>query len=306
MAEYVCNYALLRFLPYRDAGEFINIGIALACGPLGFLDFRIEMQRWARVSHFFPELEISTYRAGVHALCEECNRWKAATGRLAAQPPDKRETILRHIFGELTRPREALFHFGPPRTILSHAPGDTLDALFGNYVRRRFVTESLHGEEILRRQIADSLRTFSLDRFYKPARVGTPDYHVLLPFVAPEASAHEVKEPVLPVLKQPPLKAIKPLDLDRREPSEITQYGDEWLARVRRLRALEQQPREWLFVIRAPHTTPRAQHATDAIRRELEHQQVLTTTFDDTSSLIKFAHLHPNKILLPVDDNPSN
>jgi hypothetical protein len=29
MKYLVCNYAPLRFLPYRDVGEFVNVGVVL-------------------------------------------------------------------------------------------------------------------------------------------------------------------------------------------------------------------------------------------------------------------------------------
>ncbi|MDQ3814925.1 MAG: DUF3037 domain-containing protein, partial [Armatimonadota bacterium] len=184
MAEYVCNYALIRFLPYRDASEFVNIGVALACAPLNFLDFRIEVQRYARVSHFFPELDIIIYRAGLRALRAECDRWRETAARFQRRQPEQGEDIMRHIFGELTRARESLFHFSLPRTALASDPAAKLDQLFTYYVRRQFLAEPVHGEEELRRRMAHSLREFGLERFYQPARIGTPDYHVNLPFVA--------------------------------------------------------------------------------------------------------------------------
>lgn len=294
MSDYVCNYSLLRFLPYRDAGEFVNIGVALSCGGMGFLDFRLELRRWARISHFFPEADIRTYHEGLRALNDEFGGWRFAASQLKAKPLEQREVMLRQVFGELARPREGIFHFGPARTILAVAPATTLDNLFEYYVRRRFVTEAIHSEEALRREVAQSLRNFELDRFYKSARVGTADYHIMLPFVAVEGhTPRQHDENSLGVLEQPPLKAIKPLDLDRCEPSEITQRGDEWVVRIRRLQALAQQPRHWLFVIREPQGTTRARQAADAVRRDLEQHQVLTATALDTPALIDFARLEP-------------
>ena len=292
MTDHACNYALLQFLPYRDAGEFVNIGVALSCGEMGFLDFRLEMRRWARISHFFPEFEINNYHVGLRALNDEFDRWRASAIRLKMEPKEQREAISRHIFEELARPREGIFRFGSARTVLTPDPVTTLDSLFEYYVRRRFVTEAIHNEEALRRQVAHSLRAFDLERFYKSARIGTPDYHVMLPFVAVEEYAlKQNNENSSAVSQQPPLKAIKPLDLDRCEPSEITQRGDEWVVRIRRLQTLAQQPRHWLFVIREPQGAGRARQAADAVRLDLEHHKVLTATNIDTPALIDFARL---------------
>ena len=40
-----CNFAVLRFRPYRETGEFVNIGVVLACPAARFFDFHVETQR---------------------------------------------------------------------------------------------------------------------------------------------------------------------------------------------------------------------------------------------------------------------
>ena len=54
-----CNYTVLRFFPYPETGEFVNLGIAMACPDLHWFDFRLETRRQDRITNFFPELKHS-------------------------------------------------------------------------------------------------------------------------------------------------------------------------------------------------------------------------------------------------------
>lgn len=40
MMDVVCNYAVARFLPYRESGEFVNVEVVLACPQRGSVLYR--------------------------------------------------------------------------------------------------------------------------------------------------------------------------------------------------------------------------------------------------------------------------
>ena len=52
-----CNYTVIRFLPYPETGEFVNLGIAMACPDMHWFDYRLETRRIDRITNFFPELK---------------------------------------------------------------------------------------------------------------------------------------------------------------------------------------------------------------------------------------------------------
>jgi hypothetical protein len=56
MTKIACNYSVIRFLPYPESGEFVNIGVVVSGPQTGFLDFRIERKKFGRIGKFFPEL----------------------------------------------------------------------------------------------------------------------------------------------------------------------------------------------------------------------------------------------------------
>ena len=59
MTEVVCNYAVARFRPYREPGEFVNVGVVFVCPETGYFDYLFETSDCRRVMSFFPELEMS-------------------------------------------------------------------------------------------------------------------------------------------------------------------------------------------------------------------------------------------------------
>jgi hypothetical protein len=74
MNELVCNYALVRFLPYRETGEFVNIGVLVYAPEISYFDFRLAERRNRRVRAFFPEVDPAFYAASVESLHRELER----------------------------------------------------------------------------------------------------------------------------------------------------------------------------------------------------------------------------------------
>ncbi|WP_153010653.1 DUF3037 domain-containing protein, partial [Pseudomonas sp. ADP] len=42
--NYFCNYSILRFLPYPETGEFVNIGVVLLASN-GEFHYKVETKR---------------------------------------------------------------------------------------------------------------------------------------------------------------------------------------------------------------------------------------------------------------------
>lgn len=130
-AQHVCNYAILRFLPYPETGEFVNIGVALHCPELSWFGHARDENDTQRVLRFFPAVSRATYEAGRTAIMEELERVRA----LIAGIDDKK--LARSIFGELVRPRESVFRFGEMRSAMTAAPETLVHQLCEQYVKPR-------------------------------------------------------------------------------------------------------------------------------------------------------------------------
>ena len=52
----ICNYAVLRFQPYPETGEFANLGVVMLCSDGTFL-YRLETRHYKRITQFFSKLD---------------------------------------------------------------------------------------------------------------------------------------------------------------------------------------------------------------------------------------------------------
>lgn len=122
----VCNYAMLRFIPYPQTGEVVNVGVVVNCIQPCFLHFLAEETMPARVKALYPEYDAAVFAAAVAAMGKEVKR---ISGRIQG-PKD-----CQFSFNELVRPRENTFRYGEVRTALTRDPQNLSEELFRRYVR---------------------------------------------------------------------------------------------------------------------------------------------------------------------------
>jgi hypothetical protein len=274
-----CHYSVVRFCPYPETDEFVNVGVLLACPALGYLDgMRADLRRRGRVGRFFPELDPNIYSACVLA-------WDSLVANHRQRPRDGQmltpvdQQNLREQFLALVRPRESILFYGEPRAILSEDPQATLNELFGAYVERRFAHAVEYQERVMCRRLERVLDDAKLlPQFLRDERVGDDLYHVRFPFV--KRSEGVVR----------PRQAIKALHLDRETTTELTRHADEWVGIVRRLRRNHTEPEDLLFVLQGPLDRGSAHRAAfDDVRRELDAEQIPHVPVDAQSDILGFA-----------------
>jgi hypothetical protein len=122
----VCNYAMLRFLPYPETGEFVNVGVLVTCQQPCLLEFQMEQEMTARVKALFPNQDEAKFRDAALAMQAEMQRMKGMVR-------DPKTSQL--AFREAVRPRESVLRFGEVRTILTQEPAALAGDLFRKYVR---------------------------------------------------------------------------------------------------------------------------------------------------------------------------
>ena len=276
-----CNYAVVRFLPYRETGEFVNVGVVLFCRDAGFFDVMLETKRRQRVTDFFPELDREVFSQGRQTFNQELRRVKqmlcADDRRLA---DDARLTIFR----ELVRPRESVFRFSEVGTVLAEDPAKKLAELFDRFVNRQFAKAKEYQETVMAHRLMDVLKAHQLLGHYQQnKKIGNDEFHVLMPIVS-EARNH----------RGVALRAIKPLDLDRDEPTKIYDHGDAWIKRVERLKQVNQLPEGMLFTVREATTDEKRIKACQQIREELARLEVRVLTNGDENGVLEFAKLDAN------------
>jgi len=227
----ICNYAVLRFQPYPETGEFVNLGIVMLCSNGQFLEC-VETRTRKRVTDFFDKLQPGVFTRARQAFLRELRR----VHDLANAHADDTAFQL-GLFKHLIGPSETMFRFGPPGTIVTSDPQRTLDELFMRYVHHDF-TQREDPEARLKKRINHLLRTQFTDRDYREERLGDEFYHVTFPFVWQRGDMAQ--------------QAIRPLSFDLDDTKSILDKGDRWIMHMGRLAKHGGLPRDTIFICKAP------------------------------------------------------
>jgi len=275
MKKFACQYALLRFRPFVETGEFANVGIALIAPEACFFGFRI-LKRYARITQFFHQLDRQIYLDGRQLFKEEMDRFAVELRRLAL---DGRKTqpdvvLARNLFAEVVRPREAMLQFADQRVVMAEDPKAKLLQLFDHYVERNFVTKE-YQERLLENNVRKLLFNAQVGARYQREKVGTEDFAVNFPFVdMVEGKAERV---------------IKPLYLAQGDSTKILTHGGQWVDKVRRLRKRNALPPNVLFPVTQPAANTKPYHAFQEIMQDLLAENVQVVAADDERQILKFA-----------------
>jgi Protein of unknown function (DUF3037) len=271
-----CDYAILRFLPYPETEEFVNVGVVLVEAKSGFFGFDIA-KRWKRVTAFFTELDADIYRAGLGFVRQELQEFEqyfcegAHAGRLALEFPG-----MAAAFANLVRPRESLFRYSGIRTVMAENPTKKLADLFDQYVMRQFATEKEYQETVMANRLRKLFAETKLNEFYREhGSLGRDDYEVPVPFIYRRADKV--------------LRAIKPLNLNQESTTKVADHGDMWVSRMRRLRALGALPELMIFPVNEPTEGTKRRAAAREIMTELKNYGAAVVPFNAPETVISLA-----------------
>lgn len=267
MNKLACRYAILRFLPYTETGEFANVGVVLACPVTGFFGFKLETRRASRFTKFFRGLDRNVYLRAIDAFRNELERVRAAYKNAS-------DSALRDAFTALIHPREAILRFGDARVTLVADPEHALQQLYARYVEHDFVRDESHEREMERR-VQQVIKGLLVAHPFREERVGDDDFAVRFPFVQ--------------VVNNRPTKIIKPFFLAQNETADIFNHGDVWLGKLKRLRQRRLLPDNVLFAIESPEESDGKRfQAYDDVRKELSDYAEVTMARNE-ASIVNFA-----------------
>jgi Protein of unknown function (DUF3037) len=277
--KYACRYAIVRFMPYPETGEFANVGVVVMSPEARYFGFQFIERRVARVTAFFEELDPTVYRNAQRAFIDELTRLRIAfEHRFARHDVSPSEIRLTNaLFDEMTRPREAIMYLDDPRIILAEDPEQGLGQLFDTYVARSFTANPMN-EKVIEKRVKAILKAADLDPNFHEETLGAGQfYRARFPFV----KFNKTKRPV---------RAIKPINLAHDDPSQLYAHGWEWVGKVRLLRKFNLLPEHVLFAAEAPTQKFGPQASAFAeIKFELEQLDVDVVRPSDEDKIIEFA-----------------
>jgi len=272
--KFACQYALLRFRPFVETGEFANVGVVLIAPEARFFGFRL-IKRYGRITQFFHQLDRKVYLNGRELFKEELDRFAGELRRLALDGR-KREpdlALAENLFGELVRPREAMLQFDEQRIALADDPKTKLDALYDHYCERNFVTKE-YQERLLESTVRKLLFGAHVGNEYRPEKVGGDDFAVNFPFVRMADGKAE--------------RIIKPLYLAQTDSTKLITHGGQWIDKIRRLRKRQALPADVLIPVTAPARNTRPYEAFEEIRDDLRGVDVQVIPANDESLILEF------------------
>lgn len=277
MNKLACQYALLRFRPFVETGEFANVGVVLICPEGRFFGFKL-LKKYGRITKFFHELDSKVYLTGKALFTEELERFAR---HLRQSALDGRKKVIDiplaiSLFAELTRTRDSMLQFDERRVLLADDPKAKLADLFDHYVERNFVTKA-YQERLLENAVRRMLYRGDsrIGNAFTQEKIGTPDFVVNFPFV------HKTKDIVD--------KIIKPLYLGQDDSTRILNHGGLWVDKLKRLRKRNALPRHVLFPLAAPRGESKAHAAYEEIRQELIDVGIEVTQVTNEERILDFA-----------------
>lgn len=278
MTKFACQYALLRFRPFAETGEFANVGIVLLAPEARFFGFRL-LNKYGRITQFFKELDRKVYLNGRALFKEELERFGAHLRKLALDgrktTPDAK--LATALFAELVRHREVVLQFDERRVVLAEDPKAKLHDLYDHYVERNFVTKE-YQERLLESSIRKLLFRAQIGEKFGREKVGDTDFAVNFPFVQMcDGRADRI---------------IKPLYLAQSDTTKLITHGGHWVDKIRRLRKRQALPDKVLFPVTAPAMDTRAYRAFAEIQDDLLAERVQVVPTASEQQILEFAQTH--------------
>lgn len=271
-----CHYAIVRFMPFVETGEFANVGVILFAPNARYFGFKLLGNRYARVTHFFEQMDAKVFRAAMQTCKEELERIDRMLKQMGTDRRFKaldREGTLA-LWNEVIKPRETMLQFSESRLVLADDAQAKVREMFEYYVERNFVTPERQ-EQLLERGVRGWLRDAKLLERFHDGVVGNEEYHARFPFVAgPE--------------DQPDM-VIKPLNLGYDDAARIIDHGGQWIVRINALKRRQLLPGKVLFTVNGPDdSTPRGKAKREVVD-ELKDTGVIVVPYGRAQSVIEFA-----------------
>ncbi len=273
MNGYVYNCIILRFRPYRDIGEFVNIGVAISYPKLNRFCFKID-NRIRRIKNFFPEIDKTLIKNGKEYIKCEFKKFFPTTTP-ASDEQECFDFITRdcnNAFQYIASIKEGAFIFSEVICGITTKPDFLLDELFDFYIERNFKKEAPYLDQQLEIELKNTFQSFKLNNILREGRIGSEQYSLKVPFFGEGI-------------------AIKPLFLDRKNSTDIYEHGDLWTGKISRLKKTLGNFPLFLCPIKEPSTAiARNRSAYIEIKEQLEDLSVKVINFDDKRKIINLIH----------------
>lgn len=160
-----CHYALVRFRPFVETGEFAVVGVVLFVPKANYFGYKLlTLEQHDRVTSFFQAFDAKHFHAVMQSAGKELRR---VADLLKTNSFDRGSAALDDaasfaLWDELTKPLTSMLRMDQPRLALATDPAAKLEELFQFYVERNFGTREHQEEALLNRGVKTSLTVLPL------------------------------------------------------------------------------------------------------------------------------------------------
>lgn len=250
MKKTAFRYAVLRFMPYPETGEFANIGVIAAAPRENKFTFYIEKKRTRRLTNFFSNLDARMYKAAIADYEAEL----VAIADLV----DRNKLKAIDAFERLVQPRSTVFQFNNAGAMLADSFELGVERLFDDQVNHVFAASSTYIRE-LNGRIRSCLNELSLIQPFKRGVLEKAGYKVGFDFLQQDQQTNEA------------LKVIKPFYVDSQDPGAIYDFGDNWRMKLIRLKEFQLLPNDILFPVVEPSGSDLIFDAWEVVKGDLQN-----------------------------------
>jgi hypothetical protein len=234
MNKKLCRYSIVRFKPYPETGEFVNVGVIAVFPQAGILDFKLEITHTQRITNFFQSIDYNFYRDSARLFYKALDDIRE---KLNYTPLIRREPeAMDEYFDLLTKEYDEIFCFSKPRVKFTTEVLKETENLYACFVQHnRFVKNVSHEEEMTSKVRRQLKRLNMLDKYLDYTLILQSGVDLQLPF------CHFNEDEVI-------VKAIRPIYLGYRHNQRVIEHGAGWYYRLKKAAEEAKLPKKMLII----------------------------------------------------------
>ncbi|MCL7836491.1 DUF3037 domain-containing protein, partial [Pasteurella multocida] len=262
-------YSFVRFRPYFETGEFVNVGLLMCEPEKRKLTYRLVAKNSKRVNDFFYKSKIfETIRETINEELEYIvnQSFNGSTQEMAT------------FFHHYVDVKEGIIQYSNAAVGMVENPQDYFDNLYDQFIQNAGVkTENQENEMIKYYRIIFKEHQNKILSNYKQHLVQGKMAKFALPLALKSTNSERI------------LKGIKPLAFDQVETSSMIEHCDAWVAKINR--AAEEgllAKQDILFMLDTADTKSKANILT-TIKKTFDRFNIQHTGWQDEKNILHFA-----------------
>jgi hypothetical protein len=261
------RYALIKFMPFPETGEFANIGIIAINPKTAEFTYKLEVTKTKRTMEFFQLNDRKLYKDSVARLRTELEAIK--------EQVKARRLDAIAAFNLLVHPYQNLIQFSKARSGLASYTNLQVmtDKLFGEYVDFTHAKKE-SAQQLLTERVSKYIATLDLENPFYKKELGPAIYSLPFPLVQDNKGK---------------VRIIKPIYLGGDISKIIIERTDKFLSELKRLKEFDAYPEEILVTFdKGEGVSSIIEEVQERALKDLSRKCDIAS-FDSKAEIVRFA-----------------